>query len=71
MREQVHVIKQRAGGGFLVVKYALVALSTTASLLSSPNSVMTTLFILDMSSALVNSADQYIGVGFFYGLARH
>src|SRR6266404_378760 len=37
--------------------------STIASLLSSPNSVMTTLFILDMSSAVVNSADQYRGVG--------
>jgi hypothetical protein len=26
---------------------------------------------LDMSSALVNSADQYIGVGFFYEVAHH
>jgi hypothetical protein len=24
-----------------------------------------------MSSALVNSADQYIGVGFFYDVAHH
>src|SRR6266404_8286901 len=41
--------------------------STIASLLSSPNSVMTTLFILDMSSASVNSADQYRGVGISSG----
>jgi hypothetical protein len=40
-------------------------------LLSSPNSVMTTLFILDISSALVNPADQYRGVGFFYDVAHH